>query len=82
MPLEVDWTGMEMMMGLESVVELLTIERNRFRSQALMRKNKIEELQEEINSIVSCMSSILEGDTHRIGDAYEFVEKYMEDDDE
>ena len=35
----------------KEIIENLTAERNKFRSQALMRANKIETLSNEINSI-------------------------------
>jgi hypothetical protein len=35
----------------KQIIEELTMERNKFRSQALMRANKIETLSNEINSI-------------------------------
>jgi hypothetical protein len=35
----------------KEIIESLTTERNKFRSQAMMRANKIETLSNEINSI-------------------------------
>ena len=35
----------------KQIIEELTVERNKFRSQAMMRANKIETLSNEINSI-------------------------------
>ena len=35
----------------KEIIESLTTERNKFRSQAMMRANKIEKLSDEINNI-------------------------------
>lgn len=35
----------------KQIIEELTVERNKFRSQAMMRANKIETLSNEINNI-------------------------------